>query len=930
MLFRQAGNIQKALDDCNEALSIARNVHNRGAEALALSNLGRIYTDLGQEQKAFDLLNQALPIWREIASRNGEALALTNLGRVYSNLAQNEKALEVLNQALPMWRESGRREGEAACLDAIGKAYANMSQGQQALNFYNQALPVWRELGDPNGEALTLNNIGGAYSDLGQKQLALDSYNQALAIWRAVGNRQGEARTLHDIGRVLYDLGQDQKALDFYAQSLPLWRDVANRAGEALSLTDTAIAEADLGQQQKALDLYNQALPIWREVGNRDGEALTLTYLGRTYLDLNQLQKSLELYGEALPIWREAKNPRGVAFALANAAAAYAALGQPEKALPDSLAGLALAKAAGDPNLEGGIEASLMLGFRNQGLLEEAIFFGTDAVNSYQQIRKNISRLDKDLQIGFARSKSATYRQLAELLVETDRLAEAEHVLDLLKEEELKEVVRGAADDAASKVEPLALSPAQQSAQSQLATPEQTAEALAETSLEYGALSAKEKRTPEEDARLKSLEKSIEQSNADLSAFFKNTLYPELAKNAGTQDANALLNREKAEVSRLQNTLADLGPRTLGIRLLLGDDHAYAIVVTAHSREKFELKATPQQLRLKVFQVVRDLRSPSSDPKPHLAELYAMVIAPFEGDLKAIEQAPAAVPQDAVPSLLWSLDGVMRYLPMSALFDGQRYLLERFNNVLFTPESYGHMAAPANPGASQLRVLAAGLSKSYGGLPALPGVLPELEAVVHDPSVPESHGPLDGKLLPNDQFTFAALKSQLGASKSYPVVHIASHFVEQTGGGAEPYLMLGGEDSGDAKGFQLTLSELENSAVTFHGTELLTLSACSTAAGSTLEDGQEVDSLGMVAQQKDAEAVLATLWDVSDASTSKLMSDFYSRWVANPAAGKAEALRQAQLALLHAPASQAPQTAGIGTYSHPYYWAPFVLIGNFQ
>jgi CHAT domain-containing protein len=110
-----------------------------------------------------------------------------------------------------------------------------------------------------------------------------------------------------------------------------------------------------------------------------------------------------------------------------------------------------------------------------------------------------------------------------------------------------------------------------------------------------------------------------------------------------------------------------------------------------------------------------------------------------------------------------------------------------------------------------------------------------------------------------------------------------------------------------------------------------------------------MDSLGMVAQQKDAEAVLATLWDVNDLSTSRIMSDFYSRWVKDPADGKAEALRQAQLAFLHGatPASngaasgggsgrgfetvgQPAQSSGSLGYAHPYYWAPFVLIGNFQ
>jgi len=142
-------------------------------------------------------------------------------------------------------------------------------------------------------------------------------------------------------------------------------------------------------------------------------------------------------------------------------------------------------------------------------------------------------------------------------------------------------------------------------------------------------------------------------------------------------------------------------------------------------------------------------------------------------------------------------------LPMAALYDGHRYMLERFNNVLFTPESYGHMTDSPLTNGPIPSVLAMGLSKSYGGLPALPGVMPELDAVVHDPAVPESHGPMEGRLLPNEQFTLAALKTELGAGKTFAVVHIASHFVVETGSGEEPFLMMGGEDTGDASGISL-------------------------------------------------------------------------------------------------------------------------------
>jgi hypothetical protein len=317
-------------------------------------------------------------------------------------------------------------------------------------------------------------------------------------------------------------------------------------------------------------------------------------------------------------------------------------MGDIGSALRNEVAAMSLAKSVGDPDLQGRIYTSLMRYFRELQRPELAIFFGMDAVNSFQQIRTNIFGLAKDVQAGFAQSKSSTYRELAELLVQSDRLGEAEQVIDLLKEEELKELVRGAPSNTAAKVEPLILTEAQQKTQRELAAPEKTAAALTGLSLEYAALQAKATRTYEEDARLKTLDAQIEAGNGEVSDFFKKRIYPELAQKGDIKDANDLLSRAKAEVSHLQNTLADLGPRVMGIRLLLGEENAYAIVVTAHTREKFELKATPAELRSKVLQVRDDLRSSSSDPKPHLAELYAMVVAPFEKELKVLEHIPTA------------------------------------------------------------------------------------------------------------------------------------------------------------------------------------------------------------------------------------------------------------------------------------------------
>jgi CHAT domain-containing protein len=976
--YRQSGQLQKALDCLNEALPIEQNASSLLGQATTFNTMGRVYTDLGQEDKALSYLNQALPLWRAIGQRTGEADALTYIGRVYNNLGQREEALKNLNEAMTIWHdidnpdtalaaqaaapsephgriaqriEAAKQKfasaasitnasamGEAGTLDSLGRMYSDEGQGFEALKYFDESLPLWQKGGERAGEALVLNDMGPAYAEVGQKQKALESLNQALAIWRELGSRQGEALTLNNIGRLYRDLGQHQSAMDYYNQALPIWREVGNRNGEALALSDIGRADADLHQPQKALEYANQALPIFRETGSRRGEAMTLNNMGRDHTDLGEPAEAMKLELQALTIWREVKDQRNEAQDLMTIAWSYSQLQQPESSLASALAALDLAKAVQDPEVEGGVETSLMMGFRKQHRLEEAIFFGLEAVNSYQSIRKNIAGMDKSLQAGFAQSKSGAYRTLAELLVEAGRLGDAEQILDLLKEQELKDLVPGSGTRAA--IEPLKMSPVQQKVESLLPDLEKKARDIEEWNLQSAQLLAQPARTPADDQQLKSLAANLERAESDIRDTFDHTIIPQLDKEASGQAG------PNSTQSFLQGSLAKLGKNVISIRVLLGEDHAYAILVTANSRRKFDLPASSADLRSKVFEVLKAIGSPSTDPRPQLNQLYTMIVAPLEGELKTIEAANRT--QGTVPTLLWSLDDALRYVPMGALYDGQHYMVERFHNVLFTPESYGHIAdAPIGSGDPP-KALAMGLSKSYDGMPALPGVIPELDSVARDPSVADSHGPMQGKILPDEEFTLAALKSELGSGIGFPVVHIASHFVLIAGTGDEPFLLMGGNNTGDAKGFEWNLSEMENSQVSFHGTRLLTLSACSTAKDYKSRNGFEMDSLGMVAQQKDAEAVLATLWDVNDLSTSHIMSDFYDRWVKNPSQGKAEALRQAQLAFLHGSASatgaatgaktgrgfetadQSPaQTSSLG-YAHPYYWAPFVLIGNYQ
>jgi CHAT domain-containing protein/tetratricopeptide (TPR) repeat protein len=954
-LYGELEEYEKALEALNQALPIQHETGDADGEATTLDDMGVAYDALGQDQKALEAYQRALPIRAQRGDLKGEGRTLSNIGERYLRLAQAEKALEPLNEALPIQEKLNAKgekldaRGSAATLDDLGLANQSLGQKEGALNYFNRELAVQQALADRKGEARALSNIGEVYIGLGEPVKALDYLEKALAIRREVGDdRKGEAKTLSNLGEVYFGLEQKETALKYFNEALDIRRELGDdRKGEAESLNSIGTVYYYLGNKERQLEFYKLALGIERETKDRSGEATTLNNIGTVYSYLGDEKSALEYYKLALPIRKEVNDPRGEAYTLW--CIGQSGLSDATEALRRELAALTLAKQEQDPDLQGGIATSLMGYFSQQRRPEAAILFGMDAINSYQQIRRNMSGLDKELQASFAKSKSATYRQLAELLVQSNRLGEAEHVLDLLKEEELQEVVRGGGGEPGEKVASVPLTPTQQNAERELTVPEHTAVTVEDLSLEYTALQLKGAGlSSEEHARLEVVDAQVRSGKHELDTFFA-AFFTEKRETESIKTANVLVSDEKYQENQFQDTLRKLGPGVLGIRLLVSE-HVYAIVVTAALRRYVELKIMPTELRLMVLKVRDELKSRSSDPKPDLMSLYRVIVGPLEAELNSLQSLSGE--KGRAPTILWSLDDVLRYLPMGALYDGKQYLAERFNNVLFTPDSFQYMAISPDANGPKPRGLAMGLTKSYGGLAALPGVLPELEAVVLDPEIKESHGPMDGRLLPDEKFTLNALKTQLGPGSSYSVVHIASHFVIEGGEGKESYLMLGGESAGDAAGYRLTLGKLNESNIDFQGTRLLTLSACSTAQSYTAEDGREMDSMEMVAQQNHAQAVLASLWDVDDASTSKLMSDFYARWVGLPAAGKAEALRQAQLAFLHGGGAAATETRGFKTVSqagpgvaaaaatvaakatpdlsHPYYWAPFVLYGNYQ
>lgn len=914
------GENEEALDFYNRALAKWREAGDEDGEAKALNNIATVYAELGNTAKAMEFYQKALPLYHGAGDRAGETGLLNNLGVLYKHMGEDRRAAEYYERVLPLQRALGNRAGEAAALNNLGNAYSALGQNQDALHFFEQSLAIHHEMNDPEGEAGALHNIGELRVMLGDMQKALETLEQALKLWTAVDERRGEANTLNSIGIVYDELGQPEKALDYYLRALDLYKQVKDADGEATVATNFAGLLNAPGQKQKALEYYQIALDLQRSIHNRDGEARTLNNMGLVYEDLKQPQKADENFEQALAIWHETGERNGEAQVLDNIGCLWRDAGDKEKARQYYAQALPLAKAVSNPLREAQLFHDMMLNEKDREPML-AVFYGKQAVNLVQSARGKIQGLEKGLQRSFLATKNEYYHDLAELMIAQGRLPEAQQVLDLLKDQEYADYVRGESDKSLS---PLSLTPAEQQARDDY---EKSTAQIVSAGEEWMQLKRNTARTPEQETRYQQLSDQLNVASKGLNEFYAR-LYTAFGN---ASEANKEVADVKGNVSALKQLIAK-EPHTVALYTLVGKERYSVIVITGSTAVAREYAIPAVELNKKVAAFQQVLRDRMQDPRPAASELYRILMGPVAADLEQVK----------AETLIWSLDGALRYVPMGALYDGNKYVVERYNTVTITPASVAHLADV--PDVSNLTAAGMGISQKFeDGLPPLPSVATELEDVIQNAKTGNTLGALPGTVLLNGDFTEKAMEVLL--ERQVAVVHIASHFVFKPGDDSQSYLLLAGKDQ-DKSGFHLTVADFrDDQRISLDDTQLLTLSACETGMSGTAGNGREIDGLGTTAQLKGAKAVISSLWEVNDASTGVLMADFYKRWASGAGkVTKAGALREAQLDLLKGKSAVVAAADGRGLaaegandghpgalgYAHPYYWAPFVLMGNWK
>jgi filamentous hemagglutinin family protein len=503
---------------------------------------------------------------------------------------------------------------------------------------------------------------------------------------------------------------------------------------------------------------------------------------------------------------------------------------------------------------------------------------------------------------------TASLSTAVDLLLREGRILEARQTLDLAIVKELDGYLGNVATPKVATETIASLTAEQQQLYVKYA---QMEERSAQTQTELNTLRRipESQRSSEQVERINKLQAQQIEDSKEFKQFINSPNVASLAKAVS-----------EASLKKLQSDLRAQDPNAVLLYPLIQDDRLELILVTSDAEP---IRRTARVKREELNQAIAQFRNaletvydPSVDAKSAGQKLYNWLIQPVADELERVN----------AKTILYAPYGQLRYVPLAALHNGKEWLVQKYriNNITAASLQDFSLKPQTSPsilaGAATRR-----LSFKIGDRPfsfsGLPFARREVEALTQ--IIPDSVQLLDGDFSPE------STKRQL---RNHSLIHMATHAVFMPGKPEDSFILFG-------NGERLTLADVRNWSL--KNVDLVVLSACDTAQGETLGNGEEILGFGYLMQQGGARAAIASLWSVDDGGTQALMDIFYTM-LKRPNMTKAEALRQAQIALItgnydalgsegnriaQSIANRLPVT--VTEYlDHPYYWAPFIMIGN--
>ncbi|NEP12117.1 MAG: CHAT domain-containing protein [Symploca sp. SIO2C1] len=872
-------------------------------------------------------------------TEHSDASTLLESGKTLFAAGKLTEAARIWQQAAVSYSEQGNLLGQARSLNYLSLAYLNLGEWEPAQRTITQSLNLLQtpeNLPEKGTSILAegLNTQGNIQLALGQTATALDTWQQAAIAYESVGDITGKLGTQINQARALQSLGNYRRSQKLLEQALAQLQSQPDVAIQATGLRMLGVALQAVGDLSQSKELLEQSLAITRQLEGKNpifgsDMGATLLSLGNTLTALQEIDAALKRYQQAATV---ATNPLTRTEALLNQlnllvknqqwieaqtllpqiqsnllnlspsrASVYAQVNFAANLMKMSMGewGDAETRRRGEKRA-GGAEGAGGAGgeeetMKTKGTIPNSQF---PIPNSQFPIPKQQTTNNKQQFIAQLLAKAIKEaRTLQDPQAEAYALGQLGHLYELTTQwQEAKELTEQAIVIAQKIKAADIVAPWQWQLGRILKEQDQINQAVAAYSSAV--------------ATLQSLRQELVTSNPDFQFSFTESVEPvyrelvALLLQSNPSQANLKQARELIEalqLAELENffrqaclqplpqMIDEVDVKAAVVYPMILPDRL-AVIVSRPGKPLFHYETKLPQAEIEnAIDQLRLYLSPHFFDEDRLREsqqLYDWLIKPAESELVA----------NGVETLVFVLDGSLRSLPMSALHDGERYLIEKYS-IALTPGLQLLESQPLK--LEEFKVLTAGLSEPRQGFSALPAVEEEVNQIASE--VPSA-------ILLNSEFTSEQLKSEIN-SIPFPVIHLATH--GQFSSKAQETFLVTWDGNLKVKDLAELLQTRKQDIT--NPLELLVLSACQTATG----DKKAALGLAGFAVRSGARSTLATLWQVNDESTANLMVEFYSSLTQQSGITKAKALRIAQLKLLEQP-----------QYQHPFYWAPFVLVGN--
>lgn len=322
---------REAIPKFEQVLPIARANNNQFGERSCLFMIGVCYQKSGDHPKAIQYLQQAVAVNQRSGDRKGEGYSLLMLAESYEVLKDYQNAIKVIRQKLEIDKQLKDSEGEKLDLAMLAEFQAKSGDYHNAASNLENTVALSKSRGDKTGESMELTALCNNYDMLGDYVKAISCKERGLQLARESGDKTLEMEHLANIASSYNDLGNYGKAIDYYDKAIAIGGITKNKEVESIRV-NRAICYLALGDNQKAINLLDQALASNNSLKDKTEQLVILYQLGNAHLSVGNYSKAINYYEQCLLGVQTTNDTRLEKFIIGDLSIAYLLDGNKAKA----------------------------------------------------------------------------------------------------------------------------------------------------------------------------------------------------------------------------------------------------------------------------------------------------------------------------------------------------------------------------------------------------------------------------------------------------------------------------------------------------------------------------------------------------------------------------------------------------------------------